>query len=95
LLSLFLVRPVSARYVAEAATANEVTLVSNATLTIVGRVVNTQEAGVGDAEIRVFVGGEQWTLTAAGEEMEVAHTHADGSYVVNLALPQTLIETER
>ena len=78
----------------EAEVVGEAMPIGNATLTLVGRVVNTQEAGVGEAEIRIFVGGEQRTLTVAGEEMEVAHTHEDGSYVVDLTLDQALIETE-
>jgi Na+/H+ antiporter NhaD/arsenite permease-like protein/CYTH domain-containing protein len=63
-------------------------------LTLVGRVVNTQNAGVDEAEVRVFIGGTQRTLTVAGEETEVAYTHADGSYVVDLTLPKALIETQ-
>jgi Na+/H+ antiporter NhaD/arsenite permease-like protein len=70
------------------------------TLTLVGRVVNNQEAGVEEAEVRIFIGGIQRTLTIAGEETDleaetaVAHTHADGSYVVDLMVPQALIEDE-
>jgi Na+/H+ antiporter NhaD/arsenite permease-like protein len=56
-----------------------------ATLTLVGRVVNTQDAAVDEAEVRVFVGGE---------EREVAHTGRDGFYVVELTLSQALIEAE-
>ncbi len=56
-----------------------------ATLTLVGRVVNTQDAAVDEAKVRVFVGGE---------ETEVAHTDADGFYVVELTLSQALIEAE-
>lgn len=62
-------------------------------LTLIGRVVNTQGAGVDEAEVRVFIGGRQRTLTVAGEEKEAAHTHPDGSYVVDLTLPQALLET--
>jgi Na+/H+ antiporter NhaD/arsenite permease-like protein len=63
------------------------------TLTLIGRVVNTQGAGVGEGEVRVFMGGTQRTLTVAGEEAQVAHTHPDGSYVANVTLPRTLLET--
>jgi len=56
-----------------------------ATLTLVGRVVNTQDAAVDEAEVRVFVGSE---------EREVAHTGRDGFYVVELTLSQALIEAE-
>jgi Na+/H+ antiporter NhaD/arsenite permease-like protein len=61
---------------------------------LIGRVINTQNAGIDKAELRIYVGGELQTLTVAGEETEVGHTHADGSYVVDLALPQAVIETE-
>jgi Na+/H+ antiporter NhaD/arsenite permease-like protein len=64
------------------------------TLTLIGRVVNTQGAGVDGAEVRIFIGGAQRTLVVAGEETKVAQTHPDGSYTIDLALPQTLIESE-
>jgi Na+/H+ antiporter NhaD/arsenite permease-like protein len=64
------------------------------TLTLIGRVVNTQGAGVDEAEVRIFIGGAQRTLMVVGEETEVAHTHSDGSYTLDLSLPPTLIETE-
>jgi Na+/H+ antiporter NhaD/arsenite permease-like protein len=62
-------------------------------ITLVGRVVNAQGAGVGEAEVRVFMGGTQRTLIVAGEETQVAHTHADGSYVADVRLPEALLET--
>ena len=55
------------------------------TLTIVGRVVDAQNNGVEDAEIHIFIGGEE----AGG-----IHTNPDGSYIVDLTLPQALIETQ-
>jgi Na+/H+ antiporter NhaD/arsenite permease-like protein len=64
------------------------------TLTLIGRVVNTQGAGVDGAEVSVFIGGAQRTLMVADEETEVVQTHPDGSYAVDLSLPQTLIGTE-
>ena len=64
------------------------------TLTLIGRVVNAQGAGVDGAEVRIFIGGAQRTLMVAGEETEIAQTHPDGSYTLDLALPRTLIETE-
>ncbi len=54
-------------------------------LTIVGRVVNTREATVDEAEVRVSIGDG---------ETQVAHTDADGFYIVELALPRALIEAE-
>jgi Na+/H+ antiporter NhaD/arsenite permease-like protein len=62
-------------------------------LTLIGRVVNTQGGSVDHAEVHVFVGGAQQTLMVTGEETEVAHTHSDGSYVVNVDVPQGLLET--
>jgi Na+/H+ antiporter NhaD/arsenite permease-like protein len=56
-----------------------------ATLTIVGRVVNTQDAAVDEAEVRVFLGGE---------DMGSAHTNADGVYFVELTLSRVLLEAE-
>ena len=55
------------------------------TLTIVGRVVNTQESAVDEAEVRVLVGDT---------EAEMVHTDADGFYIVELALSHALIEAE-
>ena len=55
------------------------------TLTLVGRVVNTQGTAVDEAEVRVFV---------SDEETQVAHIGADGFYVVELTLSQALIEAE-
>ena len=64
------------------------------TLTLIGQVVNTQGSGVDEAEVCVFVGGDQRTLTVAGEETGLAYTHSDGFYVVDLTLPQALTEKE-
>ncbi len=54
-------------------------------LTIVGRVVNTQEAAVDEAEVRVLVGGA---------EAEMTYTDADGFYFAELALSRAMIEAE-
>jgi hypothetical protein len=67
-------------------------LEGQAKLTLIGRVVNTQEAPVHEAEVRVFIGGVERTLTVAGEEVEAAHTDAQGFYIVDLALPPAVIE---
>ncbi len=89
LISLFFLLQLPARGIAatadEAILASEVTLVSEATLAIIGQVVNTQGSAVDDAEVRVLV---------AGEEMQATHTQPDGSYVIDLTLPQVQIETE-
>lgn len=63
------------------------------TLTIVGRVVNTQEAAVDEAEVRVFVPSTS-SGRSGGEETQVAHTDADGFYIVELTLSESLIEAE-
>jgi Na+/H+ antiporter NhaD/arsenite permease-like protein len=56
------------------------------TLTLVGRAVNTQEAAVDEAEVCVFIGDEG---------TKVAHTGADGFYIVELTLSKArLIEAE-
>jgi Na+/H+ antiporter NhaD/arsenite permease-like protein len=64
-----------------------------ATLTLIGWVANTQDLPVDEAEVRVFIGGEPQVLTVAGEEMEAAHTSAEGFYIADLKLsPATLEE---
>jgi Na+/H+ antiporter NhaD/arsenite permease-like protein len=62
------------------------------TLTIVGWVANTQDLPVDQAEVRVFVGGDQKTLLIAGEETSVAHTSAEGFYVADLHLTSLQLE---
>lgn len=69
------------------------TPVSAATLTLIGQVANTQGANVDEAQVRVFIGSDRQTLTVAGEETDVAHTHPDGSFIIDLTLPRALIET--
>jgi len=58
------------------------------TLTLVGQVVNTQGAAVDEAEVWVFVSD------GSDGKTQVAHVGADGFYVVELTLPQALIEAE-
>ncbi len=95
LLTLFLVIQTAPAYsVALSLPESSVETVNEVTLTLIGRVVNTQDAGVDEAKVRVFIGGTQQTLTVAGEETEAAHTHPDGSYTIDLTLPQALIEQE-
>lgn len=64
------------------------------TLTLIGRVINTQDAALDEAEVRVFIGGVQRTLMVAGEETQVAHTGAQGFYVVDLTLSPVLVEAD-
>jgi Na+/H+ antiporter NhaD/arsenite permease-like protein len=63
-------------------------------LTIVGRAIDSQDAGVGEAEVRVFVREAQQTLLVGDEETEVVHTGEDGLYVVELRLSRSQIESE-
>jgi Na+/H+ antiporter NhaD/arsenite permease-like protein len=63
------------------------------TLTLIGRVVNTQGRTVDESEVRVFVGVTQQVLVVAGEETRVAHTSPSGLYMVDLCLPASAIET--
>jgi Na+/H+ antiporter NhaD/arsenite permease-like protein len=76
------------------AAGNPGTKAQQAKLTLIGRVINTQEAAVDEAEVRVYIGGVQRTLTVAGEEMEATHTDAQGFYIVDLALSPEFIETD-
>jgi Na+/H+ antiporter NhaD/arsenite permease-like protein len=64
------------------------------TLTLIGRVVNTQDRAVDEAEIRVFIGGSQQTLRSNGEEAEAVHTDVYGFYVVDVTLPRALTDAE-
>lgn len=64
------------------------------TLTLIGRVVNTQELAVDEAEVRVFIGGAERTLEVAGEETEAAPTDAQGFYVVDITLLPEMIEAD-
>jgi Na+/H+ antiporter NhaD/arsenite permease-like protein len=63
-------------------------------LTIVGRAVDSQNTGVGEAEVRVMLHGAQQTLWVGGKEAEVVHTNEDGSYVIELTLPRSLVGSE-
>jgi Na+/H+ antiporter NhaD/arsenite permease-like protein len=99
LASVLLVRPVSAhgnilRGDEHASPKGSIETAEEVTLTLIGRVVNTQNVGVGEAEVRVFIGGVQQRVMVGGEETEVVHTHSDGFYIAVLTLPQTLIETK-
>lgn len=55
------------------------------TLTLTGRVINTQELPVGGAEVQVLIGGE-----VTGSD----HTDENGFYVIELTLRSTLLEVE-
>jgi Na+/H+ antiporter NhaD/arsenite permease-like protein len=63
------------------------------TLTLIGRVVNTQAAAVGEAEIKVYVEGAQRSLTVAGQEVDAAHTDTAGYYIADLTLPSSFLES--
>jgi Na+/H+ antiporter NhaD/arsenite permease-like protein len=65
-----------------------------ATLTLIGWVANTQDLPVEEAEVRVYIGGERQTLTVAGEEVEAAHTSAEGFYIADLMLSPALLEED-
>ncbi|MFN2291228.1 MAG: SLC13 family permease [Anaerolineae bacterium] len=62
------------------------------TLTLIGWVANTQDQPVGEAEVRVFIGGEQQGLTVAGEEVKAARTSAEGFYIADLNLSPAMLE---
>jgi Na+/H+ antiporter NhaD/arsenite permease-like protein len=64
------------------------------TLMVIGRVVNTQEIALENAEIRVFIGGHQRTLTVAGEVGEVAHTDAAGYFIAGVQMPRSSVESD-
>jgi Na+/H+ antiporter NhaD/arsenite permease-like protein len=56
------------------------------TLTLTGRVINTQELPVDDAEVQVLIGGER-----KGSD----HTDEDGFYVIELTLRPALLEMDQ
>lgn len=63
-------------------------------LTVVGRVVNSQGNAVDEAEVRLFVDGIRQTLLVGDEEAEAVSTNKDGSFVVQLLLPRSWVESE-
>jgi Na+/H+ antiporter NhaD/arsenite permease-like protein len=66
------------------------------TLTVLGRVVNTQQLAVPDAQVRLFVGGRPLTiLTSDGEEADVVEAFIDGSYILEVRLPRSTAEAIR
>jgi Na+/H+ antiporter NhaD/arsenite permease-like protein len=60
-------------------------------LTIIGRVVNAQSIGVGEAELRVLVDGNPHAITVADKESKIAHTNSDGSFIVDLTVPASMV----
>lgn len=68
--------------------------VEKVTLTVVGQVIDTQDNGVDEAEVRVLVRGVPQTLLIDGGESEVVYTDASGFYVVELALSGSVVESE-
>jgi Na+/H+ antiporter NhaD/arsenite permease-like protein len=64
------------------------------TLTLIGRVVTTQEQAIDEAEVQVFVGRSPHRIIVAGAELEVSETDAAGFYIVNLALPEEDLQSD-
>jgi Na+/H+ antiporter NhaD/arsenite permease-like protein len=54
-------------------------------LTLIGRVINTQDARVDGAEVKVLL---------PGREAEISHTDMEGIYVMDLALPPSLVRAD-
>ncbi len=67
---------------------------SDVLLVIVGNVIDSQDFGVGDAEVRVLVDGAEQTLLDDGKEVKIVHTREGGFYVIELMLPRWLVESE-
>jgi Na+/H+ antiporter NhaD/arsenite permease-like protein len=68
--------------------------VGNVTLTLIGRAIDSQDAGVGEARVRVFVRDVQHALLVNGEEKEATYTDAEGLYVAELRLSRAQVESE-
>jgi len=58
------------------------------TLTVVGRVVNTQALAVSEAEVRVFLAEAQAEIQVAGEEVLQTTTDARGYFFLDLTVPE-------
>ena len=63
------------------------------TLTVLGQVVNTQRLAVPEAQVRLFVGGQQLTFqTSEGEDADAVETFVDGFYIMEVRLPRSTAE---
>jgi Na+/H+ antiporter NhaD/arsenite permease-like protein len=77
-----------------AAASNKREPAGNVTLTLIGRAIDSQDAGVDEAEVRVFVRDVQHALLVNGEEKEATYTDAQGLYVAELRLSRAQVESE-
>lgn len=64
------------------------------TLTVIGRVLNTQGAAVDDAEVQINLGGEQRSIIFAGERTDTIHTDMEGFYFGNLQLERAQLDSK-
>jgi len=58
------------------------------TLTIVGRLVNKQGAGIPGASIEVLVDGKPQAILVEGKKEDAAETLSDGSFIIKLSLSE-------
>jgi Na+/H+ antiporter NhaD/arsenite permease-like protein len=82
LIALFLLVPVREAQSGTGQTNEDVTL------TVIGRVVNTQESAVDEAEVSVFVGSVQQEIAVGGDMVDTTSTNEGGFFVVDLTLPR-------
>jgi Na+/H+ antiporter NhaD/arsenite permease-like protein len=66
---------------------------TNRTLTIVGRVVNTQDISIDNAEVHILVDGRQRDMTIAGEVSQTVRSDVYGLYVIEVQLPLSQIQS--
>jgi Na+/H+ antiporter NhaD/arsenite permease-like protein len=59
---------------------------SEVTLTLLGRITNAQGNPIDEAEIKILVGDVVYPLIVAGEELEVAHSEINGSFVIDIQI---------
>jgi hypothetical protein len=62
------------------------------TLTIVGRVVNTQGSAVEEAEVQVVAGSDQSTTLVTNLGVEGTFTDSEGFYIAEVQVPAALIK---
>jgi Na+/H+ antiporter NhaD/arsenite permease-like protein len=71
-----------------------VTASDDVTLTVVGRVIDTQGNAVDDAKVSVVIRDVPQALLVDGQETAVIHTDDEGLFLAELVLPRSLVETE-
>lgn len=64
------------------------------TLTLIGRVVNTQKAPIEEADVRVIADDHQFDSTYKKELESPSHTEESGFFIISYEIPTSLIHSE-